>query len=159
MASVYTDLATAQLAGRTSLGDAPNLKQYGGTVRHLDVVKSSYTAATADPLYLVRLPKGARLLADLCSVDYGDPGDALTGKIGYFTAGDTPAAVDDDYFGASLALGNAAGRKGFSEASTKGDAFLTPITFSTDVWIVVTWTTATVAVSHTQTWHIAYSLD
>jgi hypothetical protein len=61
-------------------------------------------------------------------------------------------------FGTALALGAAAGRKGFVEAGTLGVALITPIQFTTDVWIVATWTTATVAVSHTQTWHLAYTL-
>lgn len=158
MASVYTDLATAQLAGLTNGADRPSLPSYGGKVYHLDVTKTGYTAATADPLFLALLPKGARLIANLCSVDYGDPGDALTGSIGYYTADATPVLTDVDYFGAALALGNAAGRKLFSEAGTKGEAFLTPVTFTEDSWVVVTWTTATVAVSHTQTWHLAYTL-
>lgn len=159
MATAYSDFATAQLAGRTDQSQAPNLRQFGGNVHHLDVKISAYTAATATPLYLARLPAGARLLTNLCSVDYGDPGDALTGSIGYYTANvDTPVLVDVDYFGTALALGSAAGRKNFSEAGTIGDALLTPVQFTTDVWIVVTWTTATTAVSHAQTWHLAYTL-
>ena len=158
MASVYTDLATAQLAGLTNGADRPSLPSYGGKVFHLDVKKTAYTGATADPLFLALLPKGARLLPNLCSVDYGDPGDALTGSIGYYNNDATPTVVDVDYFGTALALGNAAGRKEFSEAGTKGDAFLTPVVFTEDTWIVVTWTTATSAVSHAQTWHLAYTL-
>lgn len=158
MANVYTDLATAQLAGLTNGADRPSLPSYGGKVYHLDVRKTSYTAATADPLFLALLPKGARLLPQLCSVDYGDPGDACTGSIGYYNNDATPTVTDVDYFGAALALGNAAGRKTFSEAGTKGDAFLTPVTFTEDSWVVVTWTTVTSAASHTQTWHLAYTL-
>jgi hypothetical protein len=90
-------------------------------------------------------------------VDYGDPGAACTGSIGYFTTADTPVVVDVDAFGTDLALGSAAGRKFFSEA-TIGVDFLNPVTFTTDVWIVVTWTTVTTAVSHQQTWNLAYTL-
>jgi hypothetical protein len=158
MANVFTDYATSQNTANTNGADRPTLSDYGGKVYHIDVRKTAYTAATADPLYLALLPKGARLLPDLCSVDHGDPGDACTGKIGYFTNDATPTAIDDDYFGASLALGNAAGRKTFSEAGTKGDAFLTPVTFTEDSWVVVTWTTVTSGASHTQCWHIAYTL-
>lgn len=159
MANAYTDFATLQLAGRTDESQSPNLKQYGGNVKHIDVKISDYTAATSTPLYLARLPAGARLLTNLCSVDYGDPGDALAGSIGYYTANtDTPALVDVDYFGTALALGSAAGRKNFTEAGTIGDALLTPVQFTTDVWIVVTWTTATNAVSHAQNWHLVYTL-
>lgn len=158
MANVFTDLGTAQLAGLTNGGNRPSLPSYGGKVYHLDVTKTAYTAATADPLYLALLPKGARLLPDLCSVDYGDPGDACTGSIGYFTNDATPVVTDVDYFGTALALGNAAGRKTFSEAGTKGDAFLTPVTFTEDSWVVVTWTTVTSGASHTQCWHLTYTL-
>lgn len=155
MATVYTTYAQDQYDALTDMSQAPNLRQNGGTVQHLDVTKTAYTAATADPLYLVRLPKGARLLPQLCSVDYGDPGDACTGDIGYIYDAGTG---DADGYGASLALGNAAGRKLFSEAGTKGAAFLTPVTLADDAWIYVTWSTVTSGASHTQTWHIAYTL-
>lgn len=155
MANVYTSYATSQLAAIDDASAAPNAKQAGGTLRLVDVSKTSYTAATADPLYLVRLPKGARVIPQLCSVDYGDPGDACTGKIGYIYDDGTG---DDDAFGASLALGNAAGRKALTEASTLGAALLTPVTLTDDAWVYVTWTTVTSGASHTQTWHIAYTL-
>lgn len=159
MANVFTTFASDQNDARTNQAEAPNLKQSGGNLHFIQVKKTAYTAATADPLYLVRLPKGSRLIPQLCSVDYGDPGDACTGSIGYFTAQvDTPVVVDVDAFGTALALGNAAGRKFFSEAGTIGVDFLTPVTFTTDVWIVVTWTTVTSGASHTQTWNLAYTL-
>lgn len=158
MANVFSDFATLQLAAVSDVSQAPNLKQYGGNLKFVQVRKTSYTAATADPLYLIRLPKGARLIPQLCSVDYGDPGDACTGSIGYFTDADTPVVVDVDAFGTDLALGGSAGRKLFSEAGTKGVNFLTPATFDQDVWIVVTWGTVTNGVSHTQTWNLAYTL-
>jgi len=158
MANVFTSFATSQNSASTDSSAAPNLKQSGGNLHFLQVAKTGYTAATADPLYLCRLPKGARLIPQLCSVDYGDPGDACTGSIGYFTTADTPVVVDVDAFGTALALGSAAGRKAFSEAGTIGVDFLTPVTFTTDVWIVVTWTTVTSGVSHTQNWNIAYTL-
>jgi len=158
MANVFSDFGTLQLAAVTDMSQAPNLKSYGGNLKFVQVRKTGYTAATADPLYLIRLPKGARLIPQLCSVDYGDPGDALTGSIGYFTDAETPVVVDNNAFGTALALGSAAGRKFFSEAGTIGINFLTPASFTQDVWIVVTWTTATVPVSHTQTWNLAYEL-
>ena len=158
MANVFTTFATAQNSASTDSSAAPNLKQAGGNLHFLQVTKTGYTAATADPLYLCRLPKGARLIPQLCSVDYGDPGAACTGSIGYFTTADTPVVVDVDAFGTDLALGSAAGRKFFSEATTIGVDFLNPVTFTTDVWIVVTWTTVTSGVSHTQNWNLAYTL-
>lgn len=158
MANVFSDFATLQLAAVSDISQAPNSKQYGGNVQWRQVRKPDYTAATADPLFLIRLPKGSRLCPQLCSVDYGDPGDACTGSIGYFTDADTPVVVDVDAFGTALALGSAAGRKEFSEAGTKGVDFLTPVTFDQDVWIVVTWTTVTSGVSHTQCWNLAYTL-
>jgi len=158
MANVFSDFGTLQLATVNDQSQAPNIRSYGGPLKVIQVTKSSYTAATADPLYLARLPKGARLIPQLCSVDYGDPGDALTGKIGTFTDAETPVAIDDDVFGASLALGSAAGRKNFTEAGTVGAGILAPANLSADAWIVVTWTTATVAVSHTQVWTLVYDL-
>lgn len=158
MANVFSDFATSQLAAVSDMSQAPNLKQYGGNLHFVQVRKTSYTADTAVPLYLIRLPKGSRLIPQHCSVDYGDPGDACTGSIGYFTDAETPVVVDVDAFGTALALGNAAGRKFFSEAGTIGVDFLTPVSFDQDVWIVVTWTTVTSGVSHTETWNLAYTL-
>ena len=158
MANVFSDFATLQLAAVSDMSQAPNLKQYGGNLHFVQVRKTSYTADTAVPLYLIRLPKGSRLIPQHCSVDYSDPGDACTGSIGYFTDAETPVVVDVDAFGTALALGNAAGRKFFSEAGTIGVDFLTPVSFDQDVWIVVTWTTVTSGASHTQTWNLAYTL-
>jgi hypothetical protein len=149
MATTYTSFAEAQNKALSDYSEAPNLRQNGGTVHHLDVTVTQ-VGATANPLYLARLPKGARLLPQLCSVDYADPGDALTCKIG--------DEADDDRYGALLALGGAAGRKRFDEATTKGDAFLNPHTLVDDAWIIATFTTATNAVSAQQTWHLAYTL-
>lgn len=158
MANVFSDFGTLQLAAVNDISAAPNARAYGGRLKVIQVTKSGYTAATADPLFLARLPKGARLIPQLCSVDYGDPGDALTGKIGTFTDAETPVAIDDDVFGAALALGSAAGRKAFTEAGTVGVGILTAANLTADAWIVVTWTTATVAVSHTQVWTLVYDL-
>lgn len=155
MPNTYTDLGALQLSAISDMSTAPNLKAYGGTVRYAEVTKSAYTAATADPLYLIRLPKGAKLIPSLCSVDYGTPGSACTGKIGHIYDDGTG---DDDAYGAALALGSSAGRKLLSEAGTKGVAFTDPVTFADDAWIYVTWTTVTSGASHTQTWHIAYTL-
>jgi hypothetical protein len=83
-------------------------------------------------------------------VDHADPGDAFTCKVG--------DAVDDDRYGAALALGNAAGRKALSEAGTKGDAFTTPYALANEGWITVTPTTVTSAAEHVQCWHLAYTL-
>lgn len=158
MANVFSDFATLQASAVNDMSTAPNIKAYGGNVHVLQVSKTSYTAATADPLYICRLPKGARIIPQLCSVDYGDPGDALTGKLGTFTVDTPPTAIDDDVFGAALALGNAAGRKAFTDAGTVGVGILTPASLTQDAWLVATWTTATAAVSHTQVWTITYTL-
>ena len=155
MANVFTDFATLQGTAVNDISTAPNLKAYGGELKVLQVSKTAYTAATADPLYLIRLPKGAKLIPSLCSVDYGTPGSACTGKVGHIYDDGTG---DDDAYGSALALGNAAGRKLLSEAGTKGVAFTDPVTFADDAWIYVTWTTVTSGASHTQTWHIAYTL-
>jgi hypothetical protein len=157
MANVYTTFATDQLAARTDGSERPTLPLNGGNLHFLQVTKT-FVAATADPLYLARLPKGARLIPQLCSVDYEDPGAACVASIGYFTSADTPVVVDVDAFGTALDLGAAAGRKSFSEAGTIGVNFLTPVTFDADAWIVVTFTTTTTAISHKETWNLAYTL-
>lgn len=160
MANVFSPYAALQLAARTDLSQAPNLKQSGGKVFEVDIPITAYTAVAANPLFLFRLPAGAKLLTQKCSVDYGAPAStALTGKIGYYTAAtDTPAAVDDACFGTALALGTSAGRKAFTDAGTLGTALLTPFQFTADSWVVVTWTTVTAALSHSQTWHLTYTL-
>jgi hypothetical protein len=158
MANVFTPFATAQNSASSDASAAPNLRLNGGNLHLIQIPITAYTAATADPLYIYRLPKGARIIPQLCQVDYGDPGDALTGSIGLFTTDATPVVIDVDAFGSALALGNAAGRKAFSEAGTKGDNFLTPLSLSQDSWLVATWTTATVPVPHAQNWTIAYTL-
>lgn len=160
MANTFSDFGTLQLAARNDISQAPNHKQYGGNLKWLDVKFSSITPTTSDVLFIARLPAGARLIPELCSVDYTAPSStAFTGKIGYYTSDtDTPTAVNDAAFGTALALGTAAGRKMFSEAGTIGTAFITPIQFTTDVWITFTPTTVTAGSSHNETWHIAYAL-
>ena len=153
MANVYTTFAQSQLDALSDASAAPNIKQAGGTLRLVEVTKTGYTAATADPLYLVRLPKGARVIPQLCSVDHGDPGDACTGTVGYIYDDGTG---DADGYATAIALGNAAGSEPFS--TTAGAASLTPVTLADDAWVYVTWGTVTNGVSHTQTWHIAYTL-
>jgi hypothetical protein len=150
MASLYTDLATAQLAAESDYSEAPNLRSYGGDLRYVHVEVALTALTTSDTLYLAKLPKGARLVPELSSVDYGDPGDACTGKVG--------DENDDDRYGAALALGNAAGRKGLAEAGTKGDAFHNPYKFTEELWVTFIPTTVTSFAAHTQTWHLAYTL-
>ena len=157
MANLFSTLATAQLAGTTNGADRPSLPSYGGKVTHLDVAITA-TAATADPIYLVRLPKGARLLPNLCSVDYEDPGTSVVCHIGDFTTAATPVVIDVDRYATSLDLGSAAGRKQFSEAGTKGVAFLTPYTATADIWIVVTFSSVGAGVSAAYDFHLAYTL-
>lgn len=153
MAIVYTTFADSQLKALDDYGAAPNLKKAGGTLHVVEVTKTGYTAATADPLYLVRLPKGARVIPQLCSVDHGDPGDACTGTVGFIYDDGTG---DADGYATAIALGNAAGSEPFS--TTAGGASLTPVTLADDAWVYVTWGTVTNGASHTQTWHIAYTL-
>lgn len=154
MASVYTTFATSQLAALTDSSQAPNIKQAGGALHLVEVTKTAYTAATADPLYLVRLPKGARVIPQLCVVDHGDAGDACTGTVGYIYDDETG---DADGYSTGLVLGGSAGFESF--ASTAGAASLTPVTLTDDAWVYVTWGTVTNGASHTQTWHIAYTLN
>lgn len=155
MAEALTDFATLQESALTDASAAPNLKAYGGELKFINVKIVDANPSASDTLKIVRLPKGARVVPALCSVDYEDPGDALTGDIGYIYDDETG---DQDGFGTSLALGNAAGRKEFSEAGTKGAAFLTPVKFTDDAWIYATWDTVTNGAAHDQTWNIAYTL-
>jgi hypothetical protein len=153
MANVYTTFATSQLAALTDGSERPTLRNAGGNLHLIDVTKTSYTAATADPLYLVRLPRGARVIPQLCTVDHGDPGDACTGTVGYIYDDGTG---DADGYATGIALGGAAGSEPFS--TTAGAASLTPVTLTADAWVYVTWGTVTNGISHSQTWHIAYTL-
>jgi hypothetical protein len=118
-----------------------------------NVSKTAYTAATADPLYLIRLPKGARVIPQLCVVDHGDAGDACTGTVGYIYDDGTG---DADGYSTGITLGGLAGFESF--AATAGAASLTPVILAEDAWVYVTWGTVTNGASHTQTWHIAYDL-
>lgn len=153
MANVYTTFASSQYDALSDMSQAPNLRQAGGNLHLIQVTKTSYTAATADPLYLVRLPKGARVIPHLCMVDHGDPGDACTGDVGYIYDDGTG---DADGYANDIALGNAAGYESFSAYA--GAAAITPVTLTDDAWIYVTWGTVTNGASHTQTWTIAYTL-
>jgi hypothetical protein len=150
MANIYTDLGTGQVAAESDFSEAPSLREFGGDVRYVDVKVAVSALTTSDVIHLAKLPKGARVIPALCSVDYGDPGDALTGKIG--------DEADDDRYGAALALGGSAGRKAFSEAGTKGEAFLTPYKFAVEQWVTFTPTTVTNLAAHDQVWHLAYTL-
>lgn len=153
MATVYTTFGQSQLDALSDASASPNLKAAGGRLHVLEVTKTAYTAATADPLYLCRLPKGARVIPHLCVVDHGDPGDACTGTVGYIYDDSTG---DADGYSTGLVLGGSAGFESF--ASTAGAASLTPVTLADDAWVYVTWGTVTNGASHTQTWHIAYTL-
>ena len=153
MALVYTTFGQSQLDALSDMSAAPNLRQSGGNLHVLQVTKTGYTAATADPLYLVRLPKGARVLPHRCVCDHGDAGDACTGTVGYIYDDTTG---DADGYSTALALGGSAGFETFS--STAGAAALTPVTLTDDAWVYVTWGTVTNGASHTQTWTIAYTL-
>jgi len=157
MANLFSTLATAQNTATTNGADRPSLPSYGGKLTQLDIAITA-TAATADPLYLLRLPKGARLLADQCSVDYEDPGTSVVCHIGDFTTASTPVVIDVDRYATSLDLGSAAGRKEFSEAGTKGVAFLTPYVTTADTWIVVTFSSVGAGVSAAYNFHLVYTL-
>lgn len=157
MANLFSTIATAQNSATTNGADRPSLPSFGGKITHLDIPITA-TAATADPIYLVRLPKGARLLPNLCSVDYEDPGTSVVCHIGDFTTASTPVAIDNDRYATSLDLGSAAGRKRFDEAGTKGVAFLTPYVATADTWIVVTFSSVGAGVSAAYDFHLAYTL-
>lgn len=153
MATVYTTLAQSQVDAAINGADRPTLPSNGGNLHCINVSKTGYTAATADPLYLVKLPAGARVIPQLCSVDHGDPGDACTGTVGYIYDDGTG---DADGYATALALGGSAGSEPFS--TTAGAAALTPVTLTSDAWVYVTWGTVTAGASHTQTWNLVYTL-
>lgn len=160
MANVFTVFGQSQYNARDDLSQAPNIKQNGGKVFALDLTVTAYTASTSNPLFLCKLPAGARLLGHKCSVTYSAPSTtACTVEVGYYTADtDTPVVVDPACFGSSLALGTSAGHLTLTAAGTLGTALLTPFQFATDSWIVVTPTTVTGGSSHSETWHIEYTL-
>lgn len=150
MPTFSTDYATAQASALTDQSKSPNLGAYGGDVKYLEATVSvPGTFAVNDVIRIARLPAGARVIPSLISVDYTDPGDACTLKIGDST--------DDDRYASGLALGNAAGRKELTEG-TEGVAFTTPFKTTSADWLQAVITTATSAAAHTQTWHIFYTL-
>jgi hypothetical protein len=155
MANVYTTFATDQLAALSDGSERPTLPLNGGNVHTVQVTRTAYTAALADPLYLVRLPKGARVIANSCSVDHGiAAATALTGDVGYIYDDGTGAAAA---YADNIALGNAAGAKQFH--GFPGTANTAPVTLTAPAWVYVTWGTLTgTAASHTQLWTITYTL-
>ena len=154
MANVYTTFATDQLAALTDGSERPTLPLNGGNVHTVQVTKTALTGATADPLYLVRLPKGARVIQNGCSVDHGAASStALTGKVGYIY---DDASGSSDAYATGLALGTTAGAKQFH--AYPGTANTAPVTLTAPAWVYVTWTTATGPSSHTETWTITYTL-
>ena len=154
MANVYTTFATDQLAALADGSERPTIPLNGGNVHTVQVTRTAYTAATADPLYLVRLPKGARVIPNSCSVDHGVAAStALTGDVGYIYDDGTGAAAA---YADNLALGTSAGAKQFH--GFPGTANTAPVTLTAPAWVYVTWGTATGAASHTQLWTITYTL-
>ena len=152
MANVYTTFATDQLAALTDGSERPTLPLNGGNV-HTVLVTKTFTAATADPLYLVRLPKGARVIRSQCMVDFEDPGASLIGNVGYIYDDGTG---DADGYATALDLGSAAGSKQFHNFF--GAAYTAPVALANPAWVYVTWTTATTPIPHTETWTISYTL-
>jgi hypothetical protein len=153
MANVYTTFATDQLAALTDGSERPTLPLNGGNVHTVQVTRTAYTPANADPLYLVRLPKGARVIANGCSVDHGIASStSLTGDVGYIYDDGTGSA---NAYANDISLGTAAGAKQFHGAV--GSANTAPVTLAAPAWIYVTWT-ASGAASHTQLWTITYTL-
>lgn len=152
MADFFTDLGTLQNSAAADTSKAPNLRSYGGNLHEVDVkISVGAGITTADVIKLMKLPIGARIIPALCSVDYGLPAaTAWTAKVG--------DELDDDRYGAALALGTAAGRKEFIDAGTKGVGFLTPYKTVASIWVIVTPTTLTAQAAHDQTWHIVYTL-
>jgi len=157
MANVYTTFATEQLAALSDGSERPTLPLNGGNVHTVQVTRA-YTAnqaATADPLYLVRLPKGARVIRNACCVDHEatGTGNALTGNVGYIYDDGTG---DADAYALNLALGATAGTKQFHSYNTT--AYTAPVTLAAPAWVYVTWGTATTPGAHAQTWTISYTL-
>jgi hypothetical protein len=156
MPNVYTTFATDQLAALTDGSERPTLPLNGGNVHTVQVTRTAYTPATADPLYLVRLPKGARVIANNCAVDFTDPattGGAVTGDVGYIYDDGTGAVAA---YADNIALGEAAGSKQFH--GFPGTASTAPVTLANSAWVYVTWGTITNVSAHTQVWTITYTL-
>jgi hypothetical protein len=158
MANVYTTFATEQLAALSDGSERPTLPLNGGNVHTIQVTKTSLTAATADPVYLVRLPKGARVLASNCSVDFGSVGASgtLTGKVGYIY---DDASGSSDAYASGLTLAYSANPSVKQLHGNVGTGGLTPVTFTAPAWVYVTWTSLpTSPAAHTQVWTISYTL-
>ena len=167
MANVYTTFATEQLAALSDGSERPTLPLNGGNVHTVQVTRgatsstsNTYTAATADPLYLVRLPKGARVIANSCAVDFTSPGTGgnLTGNVGYIYDDGTGSAAA---YASGLQLAGAATQVNAAKQfhGNIGTGGVAPVTLTAPAWVYVTWTaTATGPVAHTETWTITYTL-
>jgi hypothetical protein len=159
MANVYTTFATEQLAATLDGSERPTETLSGGSVNTIQVTRTyaASQAATADPLFLVRLPKGARVIRNACCVDHEATGtsNALTGNVGYIYDDGTG---DADAYALNLALGATAGTKQFHAYNTT--AYTAPVTLAAPAWVYVTWGTVThtTPTAHTQTWTISYTL-
>jgi len=104
MATFRTALITAQIAALTNLAAKANSPQSG---RDLKVARVRYplagteTNATSDIIEVLKLPPGAIVLPELCSITCDDPGTTLTGTLGFKDATET---TDPDAFSSAMTL-------------------------------------------------------
>ncbi len=104
MATFKTALVTAQIAALTNLAAKANSSE---AARDLKVARVRYplvgteTNVTSDVIDVIKLPPGAIVLPELCSVTCDDPGTTLTGTLGFKDASETE---DLDSFSSAMTL-------------------------------------------------------
>jgi hypothetical protein len=99
MADFYSDIAEAQNTAASQFGNAaPTPGLVSGELQFARAtVTLAGTETASDTIYLVKLPKGARVIPHLCNIVCDDPGTTLTGNVG--------DAADPDRYGSAIALG------------------------------------------------------
>lgn len=151
MATFYSDIATNQQSS-SNFEDRPSGDLAASDLRIATcLVTLAGTEAADDLINLVRLPKGARVITQLCSCEAENPGTALVIDIG-----DDDTTADDDRYVDGLTL-SAGGHFAFSAGGTVAVAELNPHELESQCWLQAKVKTATtITASQTIRFVIAY---
>ena len=152
MANFDSELYTAQVAGISDLSQAPNLKDYGGSLKvaHGKVTLTGSTA-DADLMRICYLPPSAKVIPSLSKVQCSaDPGTTLVIDVGIST--------NTDLFADGIVL-SSGGSVSFD--STVCDQAVTPTKLTAETLVYATIPTSgasTITNGTTLTFWIAYTL-
>lgn len=145
MATLYSDRAAVQLpaAGADTWTRDPGIKQTGA-ITYLEAIytlTAGTDEAASDVLRICKLPKGVRLLPELCKIVRNDPGTAFN----IATIGDEPVVSglmtgDVDRYSTAIDI-SAAGTSDWAYAAQA--AGLAHYTLEDEAWIIATLGTIT----------------